>query len=57
MMRFLNPALLRADWPQIRGALDPRLRRCCERRLALAGPAAPAGTDQVTVSGRAGAGR
>ncbi len=57
MMRFLNPALLRADWPQIRGALDPRLRRCCERRFALAGPAAPAGADQVTVSGRAGAGR
>jgi hypothetical protein len=52
--RFLNPALLRRDWPLIRGALDPRLRRSCERRFALA---APAGADEVTVSDRAGAGR
>ena len=52
--RFLNPALLRRDWPLIRGALDPRLRRRCERRFALA---TPAGADEVTVSGRAGAGR
>jgi len=37
--RFLNPALLRQDWPELRTALDPRLRRWCERRFALA-PAA-----------------
>ena len=35
--RFLNPGLLRADWPQLRGALDPRLRDYCEQRFALAG--------------------
>ena len=33
--RFLNPELLRADWPQLRDALDPRLRDYCERRFAL----------------------
>jgi len=33
--RFLNPALLRQDWPFIRASLDPRLRRWCERRFAL----------------------
>jgi hypothetical protein len=33
--RFLNPELLRADWPQLRGALDPRLRDYCEQRFAL----------------------
>jgi hypothetical protein len=37
--RFLNPGLLRQDWPQLRTALDPKLRRWCERRFALAGPA------------------
>jgi hypothetical protein len=37
--RFLNPQLLREDWPRIREVLDPRLRRYCERRFALAGPA------------------
>jgi hypothetical protein len=37
--RFLNPALLRQDWPVIATALDPRLRRWCERRFALAGAA------------------
>ena len=35
--RFLNPELLRSDWPQIRDALDPRLRDYCERRFALGG--------------------
>jgi hypothetical protein len=40
--RFLNPALLAQDWPLISVALDPRLRRWCERRFALAG-APPAG--------------
>jgi hypothetical protein len=33
--RFLNPHLLREDWPQIKDALDPKLRACCERRFAL----------------------
>jgi hypothetical protein len=39
--RFLNPGLLAADWPLISPALDPRLRRWCERRFARA--SAPAG--------------
>jgi len=39
--RFLNPVLLRQDWPLIAAALDPRLRRLCERRFSLA--PAPAG--------------
>jgi hypothetical protein len=34
--RFLNPGLLRQDWPLIATSLDPRLRRRCERRFALA---------------------
>jgi hypothetical protein len=33
--RFLNPQLLRADWPLIRESLDPKLRWQCERRFAL----------------------
>lgn len=33
--RFVNLQLLREDWPEIRGGLDPRLRACCERRFAL----------------------
>src|ERR1022692_801470 len=33
--RFLNPGLLREDWPLIRTSLDPKLRRWCERRFAL----------------------
>jgi hypothetical protein len=37
--RFLNPDLLRADWPHLRGVLDPRLRDYCEHRFALGGPA------------------
>jgi hypothetical protein len=39
--RFLNPALLGQDWPLIAPALEPRLRRLCERRFDLA--PAPAG--------------
>ncbi len=35
--RFLNPGLLREDWPLIRTSLDPKLRRWCERRFALRG--------------------
>jgi hypothetical protein len=51
--RFLNPALLRQDWPVLRAALDPPLRRWCERRFGLpaaAGPgahAAPPGPSRV----------
>jgi hypothetical protein len=36
--RFLNPRLLREDWPVIRASLDPKLRRWCERRFSLLGP-------------------
>ena len=35
MARFLNAGLLRQDWPVLRGHLDPRLRRWCERRFRL----------------------
>lgn len=37
--RFLNPRLLRADWPMIKDALDPKLRGTCERRFQLDAPA------------------
>jgi hypothetical protein len=37
--RFLNPHLLKADWPQIRDVIDPRLRDYCEHRFALGRPA------------------
>jgi hypothetical protein len=37
--RFLNPQLLRADWPLIKDALDPKLRGTCERRFQLGGQA------------------
>jgi hypothetical protein len=40
--RFLNPALLRQDWPLIRVSLDPALRRWCERRFGLDARPAPA---------------
>ena len=39
--RYLNPELLRADWPLIREALDPKLRGTCERRFALGGLSGP----------------
>ena len=42
--RFLNPGLLRDDWPLIRVSLDPRLRRWCERRFALCDSGDAAGT-------------
>jgi hypothetical protein len=35
--RYLNPELLRADWPAIRETLEPKLRGTCERRFALVG--------------------
>ncbi|MGH3276917.1 MAG: hypothetical protein ACRDNZ_21650 [Streptosporangiaceae bacterium] len=43
LQRFLNPALLRQDWPVIAASLDLRLRRACERRFALADGEAGAG--------------
>jgi hypothetical protein len=36
--RYLNPQLLRQDWPLIAGALDPKLRWICERRFGLRRP-------------------
>jgi hypothetical protein len=36
--RYLNAQLLREDWPQLKNALDPKLRSWCERRFALADP-------------------
>jgi hypothetical protein len=38
--RFLNPHLLRTDWPLIKDTLDPKLRGTCERRFRLGGHAA-----------------
>ncbi len=35
MARFVNPKLLREDWPLLRATLDPKVRRGCERRLRL----------------------
>ena len=37
IVRFVNAALLAADWPLIADSLDPRLRRWCERQFALGG--------------------
>ncbi len=42
LARFVNPRLLMQDWPLLRSSLDPKLRRWCERRLALRGLAAQA---------------
>jgi hypothetical protein len=41
MARFVNARLLRQDWPVLRSSLDPKVRRCCERRLALRHQAGP----------------
>jgi hypothetical protein len=41
MARFVNARLLRQDWPLIRSSLEPKVRRCCERRLALHPRAGP----------------
>jgi hypothetical protein len=41
MARFVNARLLRQDWPLLRSSLDPKVRRCCERRLALRHQAGP----------------
>ncbi len=47
--RFVNPGLLRQDWPLMRESLDPKLRATCERRYGLGkrsvrgtGPVGPA---------------
>jgi len=42
LARFVNPRLLRQDWPLLRSSLDPKLRRWCERRLPLRELATPA---------------
>ena len=42
LARFVNPRLLMQDWPLLRSSLDPKLRRWCERRLALRGQASQA---------------
>jgi hypothetical protein len=44
IVRFVNAALLVADWPLIADSLDPKLRRLCERQFAL-------GDDQVNAAG------
>src|SRR5258708_19851210 len=36
--RFLNPRLLREDWPVIRASLDPKLRPWSERSFSLHAP-------------------
>lgn len=35
LARFVNPARLREDWPELKGLLGPRGRRLCERLLAV----------------------
>jgi hypothetical protein len=35
MARLVNARLLRLDWPLLRGSLDPKIRRACERWLKL----------------------
>jgi hypothetical protein len=44
IVRFVNAALLVADWPLIADSLDPKLRRLCERQFAL-------GDDQANAAG------
>jgi len=60
IQRFINPALLREDWPALRASLDPPLRRWCERRFGLpaaagpgahAAPASPAPVDTAVAGG------
>ena len=47
LARFVNPRLLTQDWPLLRSSLDPKLRRWCERRLALRGLAQQAPPGQT----------
>ncbi len=49
--RYLNPDLLRADWPLIKDALDPKLRGTCERRFALGSLGGPAGAADHAATG------
>lgn len=56
MKRYLNPGLLRQDWPQIRAALDPRLRRSCERRFDLGDPGPAVAGSEAADSADAGSG-
>ncbi len=35
IVRFVNAALLAADWALIADSLDPKLRRYCERQFSL----------------------
>src|SRR6516165_5987534 len=37
MARFVNARLLREDWPELSGSLDPKIRRGCARWLKRAG--------------------
>src|SRR5580692_11955611 len=37
LARFVNPRLLRQDWPALSDSLDPKIRRGCERWLNRAG--------------------
>jgi len=36
MARFVNARLLREDWPELSGSLDPKIRRGCARWLKRA---------------------
>jgi hypothetical protein len=35
IVRFVNAALLEADWAEIAESLEPKLRRLCEKQFAL----------------------
>jgi len=35
IVRFVNAGLLESDWPEIAESLEPKLRRLCEKQLAL----------------------
>lgn len=56
LARFVNPRLLRQDWPLLRSSLDPKLRRWCERRLPLRGVASQPGPPDPAAAGGANPG-
>ncbi len=63
LARFVNPRLLRQDWPLRRSPLHPTLRRGCEGRLprrGLVGQPGPTGPSRAgpwaTAAGRRGRG-